>query len=172
MNIVANEYFLRNLRNLPYFNMNLGKSRKMMNQKEGGETFRKLSEFEIKYNNIYNRSLLMFGNIGKITFYEDVHTDRYKYLIFKDNDIFQIDWKPEDLEDLSNYILDVLRRADQMSEEEYDDNGEVKNKQVDTDERWVANDEKNKGKTYAVNQKLTKEQYRAELLKKFENKNK
>ena len=172
MNIVANEYFLRNLRNLDYFKMNLGKSRKLMNNKDNEERFRKLSEFEIKYNNIYNRSIMMFGNIGKITFYEDSKTDRYKYLIFKENDIFQIDWTTEEISDFSNYILDVLRRADQMDEEEYDDNGEVKPSPQETNERWVADDEKNKGKTYKVNQKLSKEEYREQLLKQFEQKNK
>ena len=43
MNIVANSFFLRNLRNLEFFNLNLGKTKKMQGNKEEKEKFRKLS---------------------------------------------------------------------------------------------------------------------------------
>ena len=47
MDIVANSYFLRNLRNLPFFTLDLGKSKKIVNDENN--RFRKLNEFQLRY---------------------------------------------------------------------------------------------------------------------------
>lgn len=170
MNIVSNSFFLRNLRRLEFFNLNLGKTKKLMGNGKDKDTFRQLSEFEIKYNNLYNKNVMIFGNIGKATFYEDVLMENYKFLVFKDNDIYEIEWSEIDIIDMKNYILDTLRKIDEIDkikeeQKKFDDN---KNNYLNNDDVWISNDEKNKGKKYTVNQTLTKEEYRKQLLKKIE----
>lgn len=165
MNIVANSFFLRNLRNLDFFTLDLGKTRKIINNKDKNTTFRKLSEFEIKYGNLYNRAIMLFGNIGRITFYEDLHLDRHKYLIFNDDDIYEISWTEEDVKDFKNYILETLRKIDNIGKEEETEHSSIE----DYDDIWEAKDDKNKGKKYMINQNLTREEYRQELLKRFQN---
>lgn len=166
MNIVANSFFLRNLRNLEFFTLNLGKTKKIINNKDKNTTFRKLTEFEIKYGNLYNRAIMLFGSIGRVTFYEDLHIERYKYLIFNDDDIYEISWSEDDMKDFKNYILETLRKIDNIGKEEE----ETEHPGIDDyNETWEANDIKNKGKKYLINQNLTKEEYRKELLKRFEN---
>jgi hypothetical protein len=169
MDIVANSFFLRNLRNLDFFTLNLGKTKKLVGATDKKDSFRKLSEFEIKYNNLYNRGIMMFGNIGKITFYEDVLMSGHKYLIFNNDDIYEIEWTEEDISDIKNYILDTMRRIDEIDNEDEDDSvhGSIDN----FNNTWEAKDEKNRGKKYLVNQNLSREEYTKELLKIFESQN-
>ena len=47
MNIVANSFFLRNLRNLDFFRLNLGKTKKLINNREKPDSFRKVSELNL-----------------------------------------------------------------------------------------------------------------------------
>ena len=164
MNIVGNSFFLRNLRNLDFFSLNLGKTKRIMD-KEGKTSFRKLSEFEVKYGNLYNRSIMLFGNIGRITFYEDVNLERYKYLIFNGDDIYEISWDEDDIRDFRNYILDTLRKVDNIGQEDETDEHSID----DYDDTWESRDDKNKNKKYLINQTLSREEYRNELLKRFEN---
>lgn len=165
MNIVANTFFLRNLRNLDFFTLDLGKTKRVINNKDKNTTFRKLSEFEIKYGNLYNRGIMIFGTIGRISFYEDLHMERNKYLIFNGEDIYEIEWSEDNLSDFRNYILDTLRRIDNIGK---DDSETEHNSIEDYDETWEARDEKNRGKKYLINQNLSKDEYRNELLKRFE----
>ncbi|MDY0270630.1 hypothetical protein [Trichloromonas sp.] len=160
MNIVSNTYFLRNLRNLDFFQLDLGKSKKI----PGKEEFRKLDEFSIKYRNIYNRDILKFGRIGeKINFYEDINIQKNMFIIFKNEDIYEITYEQDDIKDLKNYLLDILRRIDEYESNEdiiLEKNENFINKQ---DNNWEANDVKNKGKKYLIDQTLSKEEYRKRL---------
>lgn len=165
MNIVANSYFLRNLRKLPYFNLDLGKTRRIINDDKG--RFRKLSEFEVKYSNLYENRIQVFGNIGKIKFFEDVKLENKKLLIFKNEDIYEIEWVDKDLDDIENFILETMRKIDE-SENDVSVLEEKNKKMIDEyDDLWVAQDDKNHGKKYLVDQTLSKEEYREALLKKL-----
>lgn len=168
MKIVASTYFLRNLRNLDFFTLDFGKTRK--DQKT--DTFRKLDEFIVRYRNLYDRNITKFGKIGdRISFYEDFDIKNDEYIIFKDEDIYEISFQQEDLIDMENYILDILRKIDTNEEEQEEQ--EKKNEQmvIDTvgDEYWVApeTDPKNAGKKYSVNQTLSREEYRQAIKEKF-----
>ena len=77
MNVVGGNAFLRNLRNLEYFKMDLGTTRR--NVKTG--KFKKLSEFELKYANLFGNPLLKYGTIGSATFYEDMEIKEPRYFI-------------------------------------------------------------------------------------------
>jgi len=169
MNIVANSYFLRNLRDLPFFTLNLGKSRKMVNDENN--RFRKLNEFQIKYANLYGSSLMDFGNIGnKIKFYEDVKLKGKVFLVFKDEDIYEIEWNDKEIEDIEGYILETLRKIDQ-SEEQDSEVEEHNYKKIEEyaneNDVWIAKDDKNNGRMYMVDQTLSKEEYREALKKKL-----
>jgi len=169
MNIVANSYFLRNLRDLPFFTLNLGKSRKLVNDENN--RFRKLNEFQIKYNNLYSRSLMDFGHIGnKVKFFEDVQLKRKVFFVFKDDDIYEIEWEDKEIEDIESYILETLRRIDQSEETESEveeHNYQKIEEYANENDVWIAQDEKNEGKKYMVDQTLDKEAYREALKKKL-----
>lgn len=168
MKIVGSTYFLRNLRNLDFFTLDFGKSKK--DQKT--DTFRKLDEFVIKYRNLYNRNIIKFGKIGdKIIFYEDLNIKNDEYIIFKDEDIYEIKFEQKDLIDMENYILDVLRKidtSDNVQEEQEKKNEEMV---MDTvgESYWIApeTDIKNSGKKYSINQSLSREEYRKAVKEKF-----
>jgi len=169
MDIVANSYFLRNLRNLPFFTLDLGKSKKMVNDDDN--RFRKLNEFQLRYKNLYGGSLTNFGNIAnKVKFYEDVTINGKLFLIFKDEDIYEIEWDDKDLIDMEGYLLETLRKIDETEEVEAET--EEKNYQkieeyASENDVWVAHDEKNKGRKYMVDQTLDRVAYREALLKKL-----
>ena len=174
MYIVANSYFLRHLRELEFFNLNLGKTRKTQGSKDGKESFRKVSEFELKYHRLYGRDLLLFGSIGKIMFYDDVRFDKYNYLIFKDEEIYEVSWTNEDMVDVKNYILGVLRKIDTLDDDDEEELSEEKTPAYleKTETTWIAKDDKNNGKKYMINQNLSREEYREQLLRIYESKNK
>lgn len=168
MNIIANTFFLRNLKNLNFFTLDLGKTRKNVNNRDGGKTsFRKLTEIELKYDQLYHRTLLVYGTIGKVTFYEDLRLDGNRFLVFNNDDIYEIEYEKDELIDFENYILGVMRKIDEIDKP----SDEIHN--IDEYENaWTppTSDEKNKGKKYLINQTLSREEYREELLKLKENK--
>jgi hypothetical protein len=164
MNIVSNNYFLRNLRNLDFFQLDLGKSRKI----PGKDEFRKLDEFSIRYRNLYNKDILKFGKISdKIFFYEDITIPNNMFLIFKNDDIYEITYEKDDIKDLKNYLLSTLRKIDdyESSEEETKKQNLINiDKQIlERGEYWESKDDKNRGKKYLIDQTLSKEEYRKKL---------
>ena len=168
MDIVANSFFLRNLRNLPFFTLKLGQSKKVVNDENN--RFRKLNEFHLKYKNLYGGSLMEFGNIaGKVNFYEDVTIKGKLFLIFKDEDIYEIQWDDDELVDMESYILETLRKIDE-SENDESENEEVNYNKIEeyasenNHDLWVAQDDKNKGRKYVIDQTLDKNAYREALL--------
>jgi len=167
MNIVGSTYFLRNLRNLDFFTLDFGKAKK----DEKTHTFRKVDEFIVKYRSLYARQIMKFGKIGnKITFYEDLAMEHNEYAIFKDDDIYEITFEPAQVEDMENYILDTLRKIDEAENEEKETlahNEQRIRENLGNDEGWRATDDKNYGKTYSINQTLSKEEYRKALLNRI-----
>ena len=166
MNIVGSSYFLRNLRDLPFFTLDFGKAKKDPKT----QTFRKVDEFIVKYRNLYNRQLVKFGKIGEqITFYEDLAMETNEYAIFKGDDIYEITFNQDEVQDMENYILETLRKVDEAEHEEQelqDHNAEMV-RQVGGDNVWIARDDKNYGKAYTIDQTLSREEYRRALKEKF-----
>ena len=167
MNIVGSTYFLRNLRNLDFFTLDFGKARKDPKTNE----IRKLDEFIVKYRGLYNRQIVKFGKIGNtITFYEDLAMDNNEYAIFKDEDIYEITFEPNQIEDMENYILNTLRKIDEAESEEKEmiEHNEKMVKEVAGNNVWTAPlDGKNVGKVYSIDQTLSREEYREALKNKF-----
>lgn len=169
MKIVANTFFLRNLKNLSYFTVNLGKSRKLINDDQN--RFRKLDEFQVKYQNLYNGTLMEFGNIAnKVKFYEDVKLKDKKIIIFNKEDIYEINWTDDDINDIGDFILETMRKITEAENQEQlidNNNQKMIEKYADDNDQnlWVAKDDKNYGKKYLIDQTLSKEEYRKEMQK-------
>ena len=166
MNIVGSTYFLRNLRNLDFFTLDFGKAKKDPKT----QTFKKVDEFIVKYRSLYNRQIVKFGKIGdKITFYEDLAMENNEYAIFKGDDIYEITYDQSQIEDMENYILDTLRKIDEVESEEQEiaDHNQKMVREVAGDGVWIAKDDKNYGKAYSIDQTLSREEYRKALRNKF-----
>jgi len=166
MYIVSSTYFLRRLRNLDFFSLDLGKSKRIV----GKEEYRKLDEFTLKYKNLFNKDILKFGNIAnKIIFYEDVYLEQNKYIIFNNEDIYEISFTNEEIVDLKNYILEILRNISEQeeNEQELSERNERKSKENTEVDGWVASDDKNGKKRYVINQQLSKEEYRKKMEETF-----
>lgn len=166
MNIVGSTYFLRQLRNLPFFTLDFGKARK--DDKTQG--FKKVDEFIIKYRTLFNRQIVKFGKIGeKVTFYEDLNMTNNEFVIFKNEDIYEIEFDPNQITDMESYIVETLRKIDEAEadEKQITEHNAERSKAVIGDEGWVAKDDKNYGKRYTIDQTLSKEEYRRALLEKI-----
>lgn len=166
MNIVGSTYFLRNLRNLDFFTLDFGKAKK----DDKSQTFRKVDEFIVKYRGLLNKQIVKFGKIGdRITFYEDLSMANNEFVIFKGDDIYEITFNPSEIEDMQNYILDTLRKVDEAEGEEkkMSEHNEQMVRETTGDEGWVAKDDKNYGRTYTIDQTLSKEEYRKALTAKI-----
>jgi hypothetical protein len=92
-----------------------------------------------------------------------------EYIIFKGDDIYEITYNQSEITNMEEYILDTLRKVDEAESEEKkmaEHNEQMVSKAVG-DEGWVARDDKNYGKTYIVDQTLSKEEYRKQLYTKI-----
>lgn len=162
MNIVGGNSFLRNLRNLEYFQMDLGTTKR--NVKTG--KFKKLSEFELKYANLFENPLLKYGNIGSATFYEDRYLTDNHYFIFKDEDVYQIEYTLDELYDFGDYILTSMRKIDEAENEEKENVESLKEYKENGGTTWTSDDLKNGKKPYMIDQTLSRDEYRKQLADK------
>lgn len=164
MNIVSNNSFLRNLRNLEYFKMDLGTTRRNVNTGK----FKKLSEFELKYSNLFNNnSLIKYGSIGKASFYEDMEIKEKMYYIFKDEEAYEIHYTDDDMLDFGDYVLSSMRKIDEAESEEDKETYSSTAEYIENGgEVWTSDDVKNGKKSYLVDQTLDKNEYQKQLLNK------
>jgi hypothetical protein len=172
MKIIANSYFLRNLRYLDFFTMDLGHTKRIPQT----EKLRKVDEFELKYRNLYGNNLLKFGNIAnKVIFYDDVKLNKYSLIVFKDDDIYELEWEENDLKDIKNFILETMRKIDQADENETELEN-VNKKQIEEYSQvfdvWESDDIKNGKKKYLIDQTLTKAEYREKMREFLDSKKK
>ena len=166
MNIVGSTYFLRNLRNLDFFTLDFGKVKK----DDKTQTFRKIDEFIVKYRTLFNKQIVKFGKIGEqVSFYEDLSMANNEFIIFKNEDIYEITYDPNQIKDMESYIIETLRKVDEAErdEKEITEHNQQRSKEIIGDEGWVCKDDKNYGKTYTIDQTLSKEEYRKALLEKI-----
>lgn len=171
MNVVSSTLFLRKLRKLDFFQLDLGKSKKIV----GKDEYRKIDNFVVKYKNVYEKDIIKFGNIGnKIFFYEDITLEPYNYIIFKNEDIYEITYTDDDLLDVQNYILETLRKVDDFEstqKEKNDKNDLISKERLQQHQYWVDKNGKNNNKKYLIDQTLSREEYRNQLIKLFHDEN-
>jgi hypothetical protein len=161
INIVANNLLLKKIRTIDTFSLDLGKSvfDKKAEKIEFGDSFIE------KYINENNKFIHKFGYIGSIKFYSDITLPMDKILIHVDEKVYDIDYEDRGIS-MKSYLSDIIKKIVEHSIEhdrELEDVEEIK------PNLWVADDEKNRNKTYEVNQKLDRETYIQELIKKRNN---
>ena len=149
------------MRNLDFFELDLGKSVKLV----GKDTFRKLDDFVIRYKKLYDSNILNFGKIGdKIFFYEDLNITNNIILVFNDDDIYEIEYTVKDLRDVRNYIIELIRKIEDIKVQEKSNSvSNIMKNNTNEDDLWVAPD----GKVYLVDQTLPKDKYLEQLMKKI-----
>ena len=153
-NIVTNSLLQRQIMKIDIFKLNMGQS--IMNRKT--ESVQIKDAFVSAYENTHNRLIHTYGNIGTITFYTDLRIPMDVLLIHADNKIFDIVYADGDLP-MRQFLSEALELIENhliQSEKELQESNIVNT-------TWVAGDDKNKGKVYNVDQRLSREEYLNQL---------
>lgn len=161
INIVSNNILLKKIRTIDTFSMDLGKS--MVNKKE--DKIQIKDSFVERYVNENNKFIHKFGYIGSIKFYSDISLPMNKLIIHVDEKVYDIDYEERGIP-IKNYLSDIIKK---IVEHAIEHDRELEEVEEQKSTLWVADDEKNRNKSYEVNQRLDKESYAQELLKKRNN---
>lgn len=156
--IVANMFFLKKIREIDQFKLDLGKS-----LKKGDDDISYDDEFIYNYKLNFKRIINNFGKLGSIKVYEDVLLKNLEFVIFKNNCIYEIEYTLSDINDMRKYLSKILKSID---DEEIQKNYEIEMQKINSSNKWLANNGKNNGKSYEVNQNLSKDDYIKELQKR------
>lgn len=124
--IVCNNILLRKFKTIDIFELDLGFNLKgPVNMKPGhqgkNDSVGKMKikdEFIVRYNSLYNRYASRYGHIGPITFYEDCSLPQMQMQIFREEDIFEVDFTEEDDDmPIRQYLSNLLEALCGDSEE-------------------------------------------------------
>jgi hypothetical protein len=118
MEIVAHSILLRKFKTINDFVLDLGNNYcGRVETKQNGKSSFKLNindEFLKRYYKMTNKLISKYGNIGKITFYEDLSLSPSEYMIFNDKDIAEIEFTEDDNnKDIRQYLSDVLENINE-----------------------------------------------------------
>ena len=113
MEIVAHSVLLRKFKAINDFTLDLGTNYcGRVETKQNGKSAFKLNisdEFLNRYHKMTNRLISKYGNIGIITFYEDLSLKHNEYMIFNGKDIAEVEFTDEDdNKDIRQYLSDIL----------------------------------------------------------------
>ena len=118
MEIVAHSILLRKFKAINDFVLDLGTNYcgRVETKQNGNQAF-KLNisdEFLNRYHKMTNRLISKYGNIGKITFYEDLSFKHNEYMIFNGKDIAEVEFTDEDNnKDIRQYLSDILENINE-----------------------------------------------------------
>jgi len=147
MRIVANGRVLNKIKVLDIFKLNLGRS--MIDVKTGEISIK--DSFIYKYFQMYGKQILKYGDIGKLSIYQDFTLDERKYVIFNGEKIYNIIYDEEEEKlSIDEHLSNIIKEIEDVEEIHTDD-----------DEKDI--------KKYP-DMSLSKEQYLQEMLKKRKNK--
>lgn len=159
VNIVVHNNMLRIVRTIDIFTLDLGRS--FLDRKKDEINIK--NEFINFYNQEYQRLVHKTGYIGSIKFYTDVSLPTNKMMIFYNNKLYEIDYE-DDGRSFKDYLSDTLKK---IEEHNIEFNKKIERKKQEKENpTWIAEDEKNKNKEYMVNQRLERDKYAEELMKK------
>lgn len=113
MEIVAHSILLRKFKTINDFSLDLGSNYcGKVDTKHNGKPSFKLNisdDFINKYNKLTNKLISKYGNIGNITFYEDLSLPYNEYMVFNGKDIIDVEYTDEDNnKNIRQYLSDVL----------------------------------------------------------------
>lgn len=157
--IVANNIFIKKLRDINGFKMELGKSRR----DKDNENINFTDDFSFNYKQNFERLIDKIGTLGIIEIYFDGNLSATEMVIFKDNFMYDIEYDLYDINNIRNYLSQILQKIDNSV---LSHSVQINNVENLTTKKWTSDNEKNKGKAYKVKQDLSKEDYLKELTKK------
>lgn len=156
--IVSNNSMLRKIRTIDIFKLDLGQS--VLNKKNS--TLEIHDEFVKRYYLQKNRLIHKVGNIGSLIFYTDIVIKEDILIIYYNNKEYNIEYK-DDGTPFKSYLSSLLKKIEEHELQYAEEMEKLKQQEND---KWVANDEKNSGKSYFVDQRLSKEEYLKEFKRK------
>ena len=96
-------------------------------------------------------------------FYLDPTLDNDIFIIYKESLTYEIDFQEND--NIKTYLSEILMKIDEHQKEQEEEIKKIES-QPKTTGLWIAQDEKNRGRAYEINQTLDKEEYLLEAIKK------
>jgi hypothetical protein len=154
---------LRKIRTIDIFKLDLGQS--VLNKKNS--TVEIHDEFVNRYFIQKNRLIHKVGNIGSLIFYTDIVIREDILIIYYNDKEYNIEYK-DDGTNFKTYLSGILKKIEEHEVQYAEELEKLKQKESN---RWVADDEKNSGKSYMVNQRLSKEEYLKEFKRKKQEQN-
>lgn len=161
--IVSNNTMLRKIRTIDIFKLDLGHS--VLNKKSS--TLEINDEFVKRYFIQKNRLIHKAGAIGSLVFYTDISIKEDILVIFYNNKEYNVEYK-DDGTPFKSYLSGLLKK---IEEHEIQYAKELERLKEQESSIWVADDEKNSGKSYFVDQRLSKEEYLKEFRRKKQEQN-
>lgn len=158
INIVSNSLILRKFSLIDIFKLDLGKNLL------GGE--HESIKIHDEFINLYQKNgriIHKFGSIGSLKFYLDPTLDNDIFIIYKESLTYEIDFQEND--NIKTYLSEILMKIDEHQKEQEEEIKKIES-QPKTTGLWIAQDEKNRGRAYEINQTLDKEEYLLEAIKK------
>jgi hypothetical protein len=156
--IVTNNNMLRRVRTIDIFKLDLGQS--MLNKKTS--TLEIKDEFVNRYYLQKNKLVHKSGYIGSLIFYTDISLKNDLLIIYYNDKEYSIEYQ-DDGTPFKTFLSNILKKIEEHEIQYANELAKMKEEEPTV---WVANDEKNTGKSYYVNQRLNREDYLKELKRK------
>lgn len=101
--IVSNSQMLRRFKTIDVFHLDLGM--KMLHE----DGIKVSDTFIITYHKLHNRLLHRFGDIGAIKFYEDYYMKQETFVVYKGNDVYEVEYTEEDKKKtVKEFLSDIV----------------------------------------------------------------
>lgn len=159
-NIICNNILFKKIKDIDIFQLDLGKS--LINRKENKLDIQ--DTFVEQYYSTTNRFALKNGKIGSIGIYVDIQLPSNVLLVDGDSKIYEVEYEDTG-KSMKSYLSELLKSIEDYKIAADKELERIKEK----NERWIANDSKNGNKSYEINQRLDRDSYADELLKKRKN---
>jgi len=154
---------LRKIRTIDTFKLDLGNS--VLNKKNS--TLEIHDEFVKRYYLQKNRLIHKIGSIGSLIFYTDIVIKDDILIIYYNNKEYNVEYKYDSIP-FKSYLSGLLKKIEEHEIQYAEELEKLKHQESN---RWTADDEKNSGKSYFVDQRLSREEYLKEFKKKKEEQN-
>jgi len=139
LNIVTNTTILQKIKNIPYFEIDLGNSFRRKDKRGAPTKVAFDTPFVERYYGQTNRLLMKSGKIGSINVYTDHGINQKSVLIYNDGELFEFDFNHNDLRiagSMGKYLGALLKKIEK--------DHKVELPKVDGGERKEADDKANK----------------------------
>jgi hypothetical protein len=145
MRVVANGIVLNKIKTLDIFKLDLGNS--MIDQKTNELSIK--DTFVYKYYTLFGKQILKYGNIGKLSFYQDFNLSGREYIIFNDEKMYNVIYdKDEEKLEIDEHLSKIIQEIEMV------------------EGLHLSDDDSTDGKKNVPDISLPKDQYIQEMIKK------